>query len=55
LANGVVTAEEAKQWIFAFEEAIGTGRFFHAVMWFIMMGHKPALEMPLKMASFMSC
>lgn len=38
---GVVTAEEAEQWILAFEEAIRTDRFFHAIMWFITMGRKP--------------
>lgn len=38
----VVTAEEAEQWILAFEEAIRSGRFFHAIMWFITIGRKPA-------------
>jgi hypothetical protein len=55
LTNGVVTAEKAEQWILALEEVICTERFFHAVMWFITMGRKPAQGMPLKMASFMSC
>jgi hypothetical protein len=55
LTNGVVTAEEAEQWIQALERAMRNGRFFHAVMWFITMGRKPAQGMPLKMASFMSC
>ncbi len=39
---GVVTGEEADQWIAALEEAIHTGRFFHAITWFISVGHKPA-------------
>ena len=39
---GVVTAEEAEQWILFFEENMRTGRFFHAVMWFITMGRKPS-------------
>lgn len=38
---GVVTAEEAKQWILYLEEAMRTGRFFHAMMWFITVGRKP--------------
>jgi SAM-dependent methyltransferase len=39
---GVVTADEAEQWILALEEAMRTGRFFHAVMWFITTGRKPS-------------
>jgi ubiquinone/menaquinone biosynthesis C-methylase UbiE len=38
---GVVTAEEAEQWILYLEEAMQTGRFFHAITWFITSGHKP--------------
>lgn len=38
---GVVTAEEAEQWILSLEEAMRTGRFFHAIMWFLTIGHKP--------------
>lgn len=38
---GVVTEEEAAQWILFLEEAMQTGRFFHAIMWFITSGHKP--------------
>lgn len=37
---GVVTAQEAERWIQALEGAMGTGRFFHAVMWFITTGRK---------------
>ncbi len=37
---GVVTAEEADQWILSLEEAMRTGRFFHAIMWFITIGRK---------------
>lgn len=37
----VVTAEEAEQWIQYLEEAMQTGRFFHAIMWFITSGRKP--------------
>lgn len=39
---GVVTSEEAEQWILALEEAIRTGRFFHAIMWFLTTGCKPS-------------
>lgn len=39
---GVVTAEEAEQWILSFEENMRTGRFFHAMMWFITAGRKPS-------------
>ena len=39
--RGVVTAEEAEQWILYLEEAMQTGRFFHAMTWFITIGHKP--------------
>ncbi len=39
---GVVTSEEAEQWILALEEAMRTGRFFHAIMWFIATGRKPS-------------
>lgn len=38
---GVVTAQEAEQWIVTLEEAMRTGRFLHAVMWFITTGRKP--------------
>jgi ubiquinone/menaquinone biosynthesis C-methylase UbiE len=38
---GVVTAEEAEQWILSLEEGMRTGRFFHAIMWFITSGRKP--------------
>ena len=38
---GVVTAQEAEQWILSLEEAMRTGRFFHAIMWFITSGRKP--------------
>jgi SAM-dependent methyltransferase len=38
---GVVTAEEAEPWILYLEEAMRTGRFFHAIMWFITIGRKP--------------
>ena len=38
---GVVTAEEAEQWIQYLEEAMRTGRFFHAIMWFVTSGRKP--------------
>jgi len=41
---GVVTAEEAEQWILFLEEAMRTGRFFHAIMWFITMGRKSQRE-----------
>ena len=37
---GVVTAQEAEQWILALEEAMRSGRFFHAIMWFITIGRK---------------
>jgi ubiquinone/menaquinone biosynthesis C-methylase UbiE len=37
---GVVTAEEAEQWILYLEEAMRTGRFFHAIMWFLTSGRK---------------
>jgi hypothetical protein len=37
---GVVTQEEADQWILYLEEAMRTGRFFHAIMWFITIGRK---------------
>ena len=37
---GVVTAEEAEQWILYLEEAMRTGRFFHATIWFITIGRK---------------
>jgi ubiquinone/menaquinone biosynthesis C-methylase UbiE len=37
---GIVTAEEAEQWIRYLEEAMRTGRFFHAIMWFITSGRK---------------
>ena len=39
---GVVTAEEAEQWILSLEEAMRTGRFFHAILWFLTIGHKPS-------------
>ncbi len=39
--NGVVTAEEAGQWIAYLEEAMRTGRFFHSITWFITTGRKP--------------
>jgi hypothetical protein len=32
---GVVTSQEADAWIRALEQAIQTGRFFHAMLWFI--------------------
>ena len=38
---GVVTEEEAGQWILSLEEAMQTGRFFHAVTWFFTSGRKP--------------
>lgn len=38
---GVVTAEEAEQWILYLEKAMRTGRFFHASMLFITIGRKP--------------
>lgn len=38
---GVVTEEEAERWILSLEEAMQTGRFFHASMWFITSGRKP--------------
>jgi ubiquinone/menaquinone biosynthesis C-methylase UbiE len=40
-ANEVVTKEETEQWIAAFEKAITTGRFFHAITSFITRGRKP--------------
>lgn len=39
--HGVVTAEEATKWIAYLEEAVDTGRFFHAVTYFITAGCKP--------------
>jgi len=33
--------EEAAQWILSLEEAMRTGRFFHAIMWFITIGRRP--------------
>lgn len=39
--HGVVTAEEAEQWILYLEEAMRTGRFFEATTWFITSGRKP--------------
>lgn len=39
--QGVVTTEEATQWIASLEGAIQTGRFFHAVTYFITTGCKP--------------
>ena len=39
--HGIVTAEEAEQWILYLQEAMRTGRFFHAIMWFITTGRKP--------------
>jgi ubiquinone/menaquinone biosynthesis C-methylase UbiE len=38
---GIVTAQEAEQWILSLDEAIRTGRFFHAMTWFITAGRKP--------------
>lgn len=40
--EGVVTAEEAEQWIAYVEEAGRTGRFFCAITYFITVGRKPA-------------
>ncbi len=40
--NDVITRGEADQWIAALEEAIRTGRFFHAITFFITCGRKPA-------------
>jgi ubiquinone/menaquinone biosynthesis C-methylase UbiE len=39
--QGVVTAEEAERWITALEDAMRTGRFFHAVTYFLTAGSKP--------------
>jgi ubiquinone/menaquinone biosynthesis C-methylase UbiE len=39
---GVVTAQEAEQWIRSLEEAMRTGRFFHAILWFLTIGRKPS-------------
>lgn len=39
--HDIVTAEEAEQWIAYLEEAMQTGRFFHAMTWFIVVGCKP--------------
>ena len=39
---GVVTAQEAEQWILSLEEAMRTGRFFHAILWFLTIGRKPS-------------
>ena len=41
-SHGVVTAEEAEQWIAFLQEAVRTERFFHAITWFITVGRKPA-------------
>ena len=40
--NDVVTSDEAEQWIAAMEEAIQSGRFFHAITFFLTCGRKPA-------------
>jgi ubiquinone/menaquinone biosynthesis C-methylase UbiE len=40
--HGVVTAEEADRWIAYLDEAVRTGRFFHAMTYFITVGRKPA-------------
>lgn len=39
--HNIVTAEEAERWIVYLEEAMRTGRFFHAMTWFITIGSKP--------------
>jgi ubiquinone/menaquinone biosynthesis C-methylase UbiE len=38
---GAVTSQEGGAWILALEQAIQTGRFFHAMLWFIIWGRKP--------------
>jgi hypothetical protein len=38
---GTVTSEEADAWILALKQAIQTGRFFHAMLWFIIWARKP--------------
>ena len=39
--HGVVTTEEVAQWIASLEDVIASGRFFHAVTYFITAGRKP--------------
>ncbi len=40
--HGVVTQAEEEEWVAALEEAIRTGRFFHAITFFITKGCKPS-------------